>query len=174
MLQAGRSRVRDPMRWMNFISIYLILLAALGPGLYSASNRNEYQEQKNNVSGEWSVAGAWGRQTYCHLSANCLDNVGLLTSLTTLQASMACYGDSFNFLLFLLHIYVYLINKIWPFLKLQSFSTLGMCERPRQIMNWYFFGGQILGTTSMGCLSANLTFTFLWYTYCHCLAIKSC
>jgi hypothetical protein len=33
------------------ISIYLILSAALGPGVYSASNRNEYQKQKNNVSG---------------------------------------------------------------------------------------------------------------------------
>jgi hypothetical protein len=32
-------------------SIYLILLAALGPGVYSASKRNEYQKQKN-VSGE--------------------------------------------------------------------------------------------------------------------------
>jgi hypothetical protein len=29
-------------------SIYLILSAALGPGVYSASNRNEYQKQKNN------------------------------------------------------------------------------------------------------------------------------
>jgi hypothetical protein len=33
-------------------SIYVILSAALGPGVYSASNRNEYQKQKNNVSGE--------------------------------------------------------------------------------------------------------------------------
>jgi hypothetical protein len=32
--------------------IYLILPAALGPGVYSASNRNEYQKQRNNVSGE--------------------------------------------------------------------------------------------------------------------------
>jgi hypothetical protein len=32
---------------------YLILPASLGPGVYSASNRNEYQKQKNyNVSGE--------------------------------------------------------------------------------------------------------------------------
>jgi hypothetical protein len=31
---------------------YLILLVALGPGVYSASNRNEYQKHKNNVSGE--------------------------------------------------------------------------------------------------------------------------
>jgi hypothetical protein len=34
-------------------SIYLILPAALGPGVYSASNRNEHQKHKNNnASGE--------------------------------------------------------------------------------------------------------------------------
>jgi hypothetical protein len=39
-------------------SIYLILLAALGPRVYSASNRNEYQKRKNNnVSGEKIVSG---------------------------------------------------------------------------------------------------------------------
>jgi hypothetical protein len=32
--------------------------AALGPGAHSAANRNEYPKQKNNVSGEQSVAGA--------------------------------------------------------------------------------------------------------------------
>jgi hypothetical protein len=36
----------------DFSSIYLILPASLGPGVYAASNRNEYQKQKNNVSGE--------------------------------------------------------------------------------------------------------------------------
>jgi hypothetical protein len=35
-----------------YFSIYLILPAAIGPGVYSASNKNEYQKQKNNVSGE--------------------------------------------------------------------------------------------------------------------------
>jgi hypothetical protein len=36
-----------------FSSLYLILPAALGPGVYSASNKNEYQKHKNNnVSGE--------------------------------------------------------------------------------------------------------------------------
>jgi hypothetical protein len=35
----------------EFYSIYLILLAALGPGVHSASNRNEYHKQEN-VSGE--------------------------------------------------------------------------------------------------------------------------
>jgi hypothetical protein len=29
---------------------YLILPASLGPGVYSASKRNEYQKLKNNVS----------------------------------------------------------------------------------------------------------------------------
>jgi hypothetical protein len=37
---------------MILFSIYLILPAALGHGVYSASNKNEYQKQKNNVSGE--------------------------------------------------------------------------------------------------------------------------
>jgi hypothetical protein len=36
----------------EFFSIYIILPVALGPGVYSASNRNEYQKQKNNISGE--------------------------------------------------------------------------------------------------------------------------
>jgi hypothetical protein len=35
-------------RWGEFLKIYIILPAALGPGVYSASNRNEYQKQKNN------------------------------------------------------------------------------------------------------------------------------
>jgi hypothetical protein len=36
---------------MNF-SLYLILPTSLGPEVYSASNRNESQKQKDNVSGE--------------------------------------------------------------------------------------------------------------------------
>jgi hypothetical protein len=35
-----------------FFSIHLILPVALGPGVHSTSNRNGYQKQKNNVSGE--------------------------------------------------------------------------------------------------------------------------
>jgi hypothetical protein len=36
----------------EYFSIYLILPAALRPGVHTALNRNEYQKQKNNVSGE--------------------------------------------------------------------------------------------------------------------------
>jgi hypothetical protein len=40
-------------RWGELIySIYLILPAALGPGGYPASDRNEYQKQKINFSAE--------------------------------------------------------------------------------------------------------------------------
>jgi hypothetical protein len=39
------------MKWMNFVSIYLILLAALGPGIYSDCNRDEYQKRKYNIPG---------------------------------------------------------------------------------------------------------------------------
>jgi hypothetical protein len=36
----------------EFFSIYLILPAALDPGVYSVSNKNEYQKQKSNICGE--------------------------------------------------------------------------------------------------------------------------
>jgi hypothetical protein len=58
MLLAVRSRVRDSMRPLDFFPMYLIPQAALGPGVYSVSNRNEYQEQRNNVYEEQSAAGA--------------------------------------------------------------------------------------------------------------------
>jgi hypothetical protein len=40
----------------HILSIYLILPATIGPGVYPASNKNEYQKQKT-VSGERSAAG---------------------------------------------------------------------------------------------------------------------
>jgi hypothetical protein len=67
------------MRWTIFFLIYLTIPAALGPGVYSASNRNEYQKQKN-VSGKQNEAGAYGWQPYRHLWLDCLDNVGSLAS----------------------------------------------------------------------------------------------
>jgi hypothetical protein len=41
----------------EYFLICLILPAGLGPGVYSASDKNEYQKQKNNVSGEYNAAG---------------------------------------------------------------------------------------------------------------------
>jgi hypothetical protein len=43
---------------VNIFSIYLFLPAALSPGFYSASNRDEYQKQKYNASEEKSAAGS--------------------------------------------------------------------------------------------------------------------
>jgi hypothetical protein len=49
MLKTARYSIPDE---VNFL-IYLILPAALGPGVYSASTRNECQKHKNNnASGE--------------------------------------------------------------------------------------------------------------------------
>jgi hypothetical protein len=45
----SRSRkvaVSRPDEVNEFLKIYLILPAALGPGVFSTSNRNEYQKQK--------------------------------------------------------------------------------------------------------------------------------
>jgi hypothetical protein len=50
-LRSGKSRVLDPMS-EHISSIHLILSAELGPGVYSAFNRNEHQKQKNNVCRE--------------------------------------------------------------------------------------------------------------------------
>jgi hypothetical protein len=62
-------------------SIYFILPAVLGRRVYSASNRNKYQKQETNISGDQSAAGAQGRQpTYLHLRADCLDNMESSTS----------------------------------------------------------------------------------------------
>jgi hypothetical protein len=36
----------------NYVFFLHISVATLGLGVYSASNRNEYQKQKNSVSGE--------------------------------------------------------------------------------------------------------------------------
>jgi hypothetical protein len=63
VLQAGRLWVRDPIR-----SIYLILPAALGPGVHSASNRNECQKQKNvSGSGVQPVCRADNLTAICEL-----------------------------------------------------------------------------------------------------------
>jgi hypothetical protein len=48
----ARSRKVAGSSSLIFFNLPKILPAALGPGVYSASNRNEYQKQKNNGSEE--------------------------------------------------------------------------------------------------------------------------
>jgi hypothetical protein len=58
----------------------------------------EYQKEKNYVSGDWSAAGAWGRQLYRHLSTDCVDNMG---SLPSYRHPRPVTGIVFLFLLYL-------------------------------------------------------------------------
>jgi hypothetical protein len=57
------------------LSIYLILPTALGPGVYSATNRNTCQKKKNNVpvelSSGWRVRLKSSPQTMSWLSRQC-------------------------------------------------------------------------------------------------------
>jgi hypothetical protein len=67
-------------RWSNLVfSIYLILPASLGLGVYSPSNRNEYHKQKKCF---WGVQRDWFVRltTLPAFWADCLDNVGSSTS----------------------------------------------------------------------------------------------
>jgi hypothetical protein len=81
-LQAGRSLVRDP---EVKILIYLVLPAALAPGVYSASNTEEVRP----------VHGADNLTAICEPTFYIMLEHQLLTRL---QASTACYGDSFTLL----------------------------------------------------------------------------
>jgi hypothetical protein len=51
MLQGGKSRVRNPIMTLHFFDAPNHSSLSR-PGVYSASNINEYQKQKINVSGE--------------------------------------------------------------------------------------------------------------------------
>jgi hypothetical protein len=66
MLQAGRSRVRVPVRW-NFSSFQ----PHYGSGVDSASNRNEYQEPSWGVKGGWRVRLATLPPSVSQLSRYC-------------------------------------------------------------------------------------------------------
>jgi hypothetical protein len=68
-------------KWTH--SIYLIFPQALGSGVYSASNKNEYQKQQQKF------LDSRARLT-SPLWADCLDNMGFSTS-HNLRASTACY-----------------------------------------------------------------------------------
>jgi hypothetical protein len=80
LLQAGRS-------WVRFLMRSLDLLNLPDPSSCrgdSVSNRNEYQES----SWELRAAGVWVWKPYCHLWADCLEDVGASTS----HDSMGLHG----------------------------------------------------------------------------------
>jgi hypothetical protein len=54
MLKARRNAGSRPdeENYYFFFSIYLILLVAIGTGVNSASNRNKYQKQRDNISAD--------------------------------------------------------------------------------------------------------------------------
>jgi hypothetical protein len=94
MLQALRSRVRVPMRWIfSQLTNPYSCTTAVGSTqpLREMSNRNLPAGKRE--------AGAWGSQPYRHLWADCLKKICEPRRLTTLWASTACYSDSFTFLL---------------------------------------------------------------------------
>jgi hypothetical protein len=79
-LQAGRSRVREPMRWMNDVYDFAWLFRphhVLGCTHLLTQN---YERQNKKKSGEFIAAGVWGREPHRHLWAGCLENVGYSTS----------------------------------------------------------------------------------------------
>jgi hypothetical protein len=88
---ARRLRVWFSMRSLDF-SIDLILQPHYGPGVDSASNRNEYQESS------WGVKG--GRHMKLTTSLPAVSQMWEPRHLTTLWAFMTCYRDSFTFYLF--------------------------------------------------------------------------
>jgi hypothetical protein len=95
MLKAGRSQVRDPMRWMNFFSIYIILLATLGPGVHS-----EMSTRSRRIMFLGSRALQMHR-AYRQLWAECLDNVGSWASHDPIALHCLLQGVAL-----LLHFYV--------------------------------------------------------------------
>jgi hypothetical protein len=58
MLQAGRVASSRPDEMNDFLSIYLILPAAVDHGVYSVSNKNEYYKQKIMFLESKAAAGA--------------------------------------------------------------------------------------------------------------------
>jgi hypothetical protein len=62
------------------LSVYLMLPAERGPGVYSAGNRNEYQKRKLIKKIQGVERGRCVRlATRRHLRADCLDNARSLT-----------------------------------------------------------------------------------------------
>jgi hypothetical protein len=88
VLQARRLWLWVPVRWIFTQSFQ----PHREPRVNSASNRNEYQESSWGVK----VAAMQGWEPYCHLWADCVENMWEPRRFTTLWPFMACYRHSFT------------------------------------------------------------------------------
>jgi hypothetical protein len=86
-------------RWGHLISsIYLTLIAALGPGLYSTSDRNEYHKQEMLLGSR--VRQARKAENLAAICEPIVYTMCDLRHLATLYVSTACYKDSFILLFY--------------------------------------------------------------------------
>jgi hypothetical protein len=114
----------------QLLSVLLVLLSPIpyGPGVDSASNRNEYQE--------FSLVGGGGKgrparkadKQHLHLWADCLEKMWELRRLTNLWAFTASYRDSFTFFfthMSLLFDFMQYFNIILDFIVIYHFNIFG-------------------------------------------------